>query len=143
MKKFRLAVLQTRCVPNKNENITHITTALDTAGKNGANVSILGEICNSPYVKKYMHEYAEDFNDSPTLKAIQQRCSEHKMYAVGSIPRKEGEKYFNTAFVINPQGELQEKFDKLHLFDIDIPGKITYKESETFTQGNKTCVFKT
>lgn len=49
------------------------------------------------------------------------------MYAIGSIPRVAGGKYFNTAFVINKQGELQTQMDKIHLFDIDIPGKITYK----------------
>ena len=58
MKKFKLAILQTRCVADKAANIGHISEALATAGKNGANVSVLGEICNSPYVKKYMHEFA-------------------------------------------------------------------------------------
>lgn len=52
------------------------------------------------------------------------------MYAIGSIPRKhrDGEnwKYYNTAFVINPEGKLHAQMDKIHLFDIDIPGKITY-----------------
>ncbi len=42
MKKFKLALLQTRCTPDKNNNIKFITEALETAGKNGANVSILG-----------------------------------------------------------------------------------------------------
>ena len=32
---------------------------------------------------------------------------------------------------------------KLHLFDIDIPGKITYKESDTFQPGDELCVFDT
>ena len=44
------------------------------------------------------------------------------MYAIGSIPRKSEEKYFNTAFVINPMGDMVTKMDKIHLFDIDIPG---------------------
>lgn len=35
------------------------------------------------------------------------------------------------------------KYRKSHLFDIDIPGKITYKESETFTQGDDIVVFDT
>lgn len=32
---------------------------------------------------------------------------------------------------------------KMHLFDIDIPGKITYKESDTFKSGDEPCVFDT
>ena len=31
----------------------------------------------------------------------------------------------------------------MHLFDINIPGKITYKESSTFTAGNQICVVDT
>ena len=65
------------------------------------------------------------------------------MYAIGSIPRRAEGQFFNTAFVLNPHGQLQDTYDKLHLFDIDIPGKITYKESETFTQGSKACVLDT
>ncbi len=42
MKKFRLALLQTKCVPNKEQNIQFITQALTDAGLNGANVSVLG-----------------------------------------------------------------------------------------------------
>lgn len=51
-----------------------------------------------------MLEYAEDFNDSPTLNAIRKISAQHKMYTIGTIPRKSNEKYFNTAFVINPKG---------------------------------------
>jgi omega-amidase len=32
---------------------------------------------------------------------------------------------------------------KIHLFDINIPGKITYKESEVFSAGDHICVFDT
>ncbi len=62
---------------------------------------------------------------------------------IGSIPEKDDEKFFNTAFCIDKKGEMIAKFRKLHLFDIDIKGKITYKESETFSSGNEICVFNT
>ena len=120
---------------------------MHTAGKNGAKISVLGEVCNSPYTKDWMVKFAEDFSDSKTLEAIKEACATNKMYAVGTIPRihKEGDKikYFNTAFVVNPEGKIHEQMDKIHLFDIDIPGKITYKESETFEKGSRICVFDT
>ncbi len=95
---------------------------MTTAGKQGTNVSILGEVCNSPYTKEYMIEFAEDFSHSPTLDAIKSECAKYSMYAIGTIPRKSQDKYFNTAFVVSPKGDLLTKMDKIHLFDIDIPG---------------------
>lgn len=42
LKSFKLAVLQTRCIPNKEANIQFIREALQTAGQNGAQISVLG-----------------------------------------------------------------------------------------------------
>lgn len=42
LKPFKLALLQTRCLTNKDSNIEFISQALKTAGDNGANISILG-----------------------------------------------------------------------------------------------------
>ena len=54
MKSFKLAILQTKCVLDKEANIKFITDALTKAAENGANISVLGEICNSPYVRDHM-----------------------------------------------------------------------------------------
>lgn len=74
-----------------------------------------------------MMEFAEDFDSSPTLSAIKQICLEKGMYVIGSIPRKkyfEGKTlYFISGFVINPEGKLHQQMDKIHLFDLDVPGK--------------------
>ena len=53
----------------------------------------------------------------------------------GSIPEivqgnaEGGPKYYNTCTVFNPAGELVVTHRKVHLFDIDIPGQITFKVS--------------
>lgn len=43
----------------------------------------------------------------------------------------------------NPEGGLVAKHRKVHLFDIDIPGKQTFKESETLTGGDTLNTFET
>lgn len=58
------------------------------------------------------------------------------MYLIaGSIPERRDSKLFNTATVWSPQGSLITTYSKTHLFDIDIPGEITFKESETLSAG--------
>ena len=60
-----------------------------------------------------------------------------KLDIAGSIPEREiagaKERLFNTCVVINPSGEIVGKHRKVHLFDIDVPGRITFKESDSLT----------
>lgn len=42
LKSFKLALLQTKCITNKESNIQFIKEALITAGQNGAQISVLG-----------------------------------------------------------------------------------------------------
>ena len=45
-------------------------------------------------------------------------------------------KYYNTCLVINPHGKVVAKHRKVHLFDVNVPGGIQFKESETLTPGD-------
>lgn len=52
-------------------------------------------------------------------------------------------KIYNTCLVLNPQGEVIAKHRKVHLFDIDVPGGITFFESETLSPGEDMTHFST
>ena len=57
-------------------------------------------------------------------------CVLYQIYLLGgSFPEKEmvdgKEKLFNTSTVWSPEGKLIGKFRKMHLFDIDIPNKVS------------------
>jgi predicted amidohydrolase len=54
----------------------------------------------------------------------------------GTIPERDGDKLYNTATVFGKDGKLLAKYRKAHLFDIDIPGEITFKESESLSSGH-------
>lgn len=82
----RIALLQTKCVGNKEANLKHIEAAVREAARNQAKMCVLGEIVNSPYDKKYMREFAEDLNDSPTLRLLQSLSKECGVYTVCSVP---------------------------------------------------------
>ena len=70
-------------------------------------------------------------------------AAEAKIYLVGgSIPELEPKtkKYYNTSLTFSPTGKLLATHRKVHLFDIDIPGKITFRESEVLSPGNKITI---
>lgn len=57
---------------------------------------------------------------------------------VGSIAVKVSrDKLANRSFLIAPSGAIAARYDKLHMFDVDLPNWETYRESETFRPGKK------
>lgn len=68
---------------------------------------------------------------------------EAKAYLIGgSIPEYSSttKKYYNTSLTFSPSGQLLATHRKIHLFDIDIPGKITFRESEVLSPGEKITI---
>ncbi len=109
------------------------------AASNGAHLVVLPEIWNSPYDNAAFPVYAEDVEGgaSESATALAAAAAEAGVALVGgSIPeRGAGGALFNSCLVFRPDGSLAAKHRKVHLFDIDIPGKITFKESDTLSPG--------
>jgi predicted amidohydrolase len=45
-------------------------------------------------------------------------------------------KVANRAFLISPGGEVEARFDKIHMFDVELPGGESYRESRTYQAGD-------
>lgn len=52
-------------------------------------------------------------------------------------------KLINRGFMIDDQGDITGRYDKLHLFDVDLPGGGTYRESETVLPGDCAVIHDT
>lgn len=135
---------------DKAANLTHARTKVLEAARSGASLIVLPECFNSPYGTQYFPKYAENLHPSPPSKeqspsfhALSSIAAEAKAYLVGgSIPEyvPETKKYYNTSLVFSPTGALLATHRKTHLFDIDIPGKIRFKESEVLSAGSKITI---
>ncbi len=142
--KFKIALCQTFIEDNKENNIKRAISAIKKGVENGAKIIALAEMFNCPYRRSAFKSYAEEENDSVTLSALSKAAKENKVYLLGgSIPEKEGDKYYNTSFIFNPEGEIIGKHRKIHLFDIDIKNKVTMKESDTFSYGENITIVDT
>ena len=84
-------------------------------------------------------------SSSPTSLALSSIASRHGVYLVGgSIPERSADgRLYNTSLVLAPDGGFIAKHRKLHLFDIDVPGRQRFKESDTLTAGDAVTVFDT
>ncbi|KAG2894372.1 Omega-amidase [Phytophthora cactorum] len=152
--KFKLALCQIAVGDDKQKNIATATAAVTEAAKNAAQVVSLPECWNSPYATTSFPQYAEEIpekkaalneKDHPSTFALSQLAAELQIYLVGgSIPEKDAVgKVYNTSVIFSPEGEILGKHRKVHLFDIDVPGKITFKESDTLSPGNSMTLFDT
>lgn len=154
---FRVALCQFHVTHTKSDNLETAKQYLAKAKATGADLVVLPEIFNSPYATSAFPEYAETLpsigdtdSDSPSPKILFDAAKEHKMWIVGgSIPEKVvdeengSEKIYNTCLVLNPDGEIVAKHRKVHLFDIDVPGGISFFESETLSPGETVSHFTT
>ncbi|MBM4286814.1 MAG: carbon-nitrogen hydrolase family protein [Deltaproteobacteria bacterium] len=78
--------------------------------------------------------------DGPLVREFQHQCRELGIYLLmGTIPEQSPEpgKVYNTALLINPGGEILASYRKVHLFDIDIPHKVSFRESDYILPGKE------
>ncbi|HHW47051.1 MAG TPA: carbon-nitrogen hydrolase family protein [Clostridiaceae bacterium] len=142
--KFTFAAYQMDKVNDKEGNLKKAVNAIETAAGNGADIVSLPEMFICPYNSSLFPEYVEEAENSRTLNVISDAASRFGVYVIaGSIPEKSSGKIYNTCFVFDKNGSIIGRHRKLHLFDIDIPGKIVFKESETLTAGDQITVIDT
>ena len=156
VKPGRVALLQFNVNESKDTNHKTAIEYLSRAAAEGAQLSVLPEIWNGPYATAAFPEYAEvlpgvgatldnvaqDASSSPSARLLMQKAKEHSMFIVGgSISERRDDKIYNTCLCINPEGTIVGKHRKVHLFDIDVPGGITFFESDTLSPGNTLTAF--
>ncbi|MCC9295836.1 carbon-nitrogen hydrolase family protein [Clostridium sp. WLY-B-L2] len=131
---------------SKKDNLKRAQYMIHEAVHRGAEIVALPEIFNCYYNLKYFREYAESSsNYGETLNMLSSTARELGIYLIGgSIPEiDEKDNLYNTSFIFDESGKLAEKYRKIHLFDVNIQGKINFKESDILTPGNRMPVIDT
>ena len=59
---------------------------------------------------------------------------------LGSHAVKLGDKAANRSFLFSPEGEKVVSYDKIHMFDVDLPGEKPYRESNAYQAGEKAVI---
>jgi predicted amidohydrolase/GNAT superfamily N-acetyltransferase len=139
----KIGIVQMKTSENKDLNISTAKEGIEQVVKKGAQIVILPEIFNAPYDTKKFREYSEEKNGK-TWTFLSTMAKNNKIYLIGgSIPERENDKIYNTSFIFDSNGNQISRHRKMHLFDIDIKGGQSFKESESLTPGNSICVFNT
>ncbi|XP_058839007.1 omega-amidase NIT2-like [Topomyia yanbarensis] len=140
---LRIALLQLDGFPTKKEAIANAINLIRTVVKDKrAQLVVLPECWNSTYSTAEFARTAEFIPKGETSVALSNVASELGIYLIGgTFPEKDGDKLYNTCPVWGPKGQFMGKYRKMHLFDMDIPGVCTFKESSVLTAGNQFFTF--
>jgi predicted amidohydrolase len=76
--------------------------------------------------------------DDAVVSALRETARRHKVTVhVGSIAVKADDKLANRTLLIGPDGEIATRYDKIHLFDVDLPSGQSWRESRTYAGGQE------
>jgi predicted amidohydrolase len=83
--------------------------------------------------------------DDPVLVAVRSAAAQAGLWVhLGSLAiRRPDGKFANRGFVIDPMGAVRARYDKLHLFDVDLPSGESWRESSAYVGGDTAVVIDT
>lgn len=144
MSKIKIALIQMHVEADKHKNLKTASDFVKKVSEEGCDLAILPEMFTTPYETDNFPLYAES-EGGDSFVCISNMAKENNIYLVGgSIPEKdENNLVYNTSYVFDRNGLKIGKHRKVHLFDIDVEGGQSFKESDTLTPGNSITVFDT
>jgi deaminated glutathione amidase len=134
----KVAVVQMRSTRDMARNLVDATSLVREAASKGATYVLTPEVSNifEPD-KDRLKAVAMPQADDIFVKGFAALAKELGIYLhAGSLALNAGqEKLANRSLLFGPDGGLIATYDKIHLFDIDLPNGETYRESATYNSG--------
>ncbi len=127
---------------NKLENLMAAEKSIKDLAAKGAELIMLPEHFNFLGPEARRRENAEPLELSPSLDRMRNMAVSLKVHLhIGSYLERDGNRFYNTGVVFNPNGERIARYRKIHLFDVEIPGGKSYRESDTISPGDEVVTF--
>jgi predicted amidohydrolase len=136
---FKAAMIQMRSGLVPSANLSDAMRLIDEAKAQGADYVQTPEMTNIMEVKRdrlFATIVAEDAD--ATLAALREQARKLGIFIhIGSLALKAApEKAVNRGFLIDPKGDIVARYDKIHMFDVDLANGESYRESNTYRPGD-------
>lgn len=140
MNFYKIVVCQMIIIENKIENINYVVDMVIEVVINGVKIVVLLEMFNCLYENKYFFKFVEEYLGE-IIMILSKLVEKYGIYLVfGSIFELEDGKIYNICYVFDKNGVLIGKYCKMYLFDIEVIGKVSFKELDIFIVGNDVIV---
>ena len=141
---LKVALVQMQVQTQTSDSLSRAESFLREAASQGTDLVLLPEMFCCPYQTKNFPVYAQAEGEAVWQELSRMARQYNLILAAGSVPeRDEAGKIYNTAYVFDRQGRQIARHRKMHLFDIDVTGGQSFRESDTLTAGDSVTTFET
>ena len=142
---LRIAIGQMCSADSHGPNIATMQMLAEQAKGQGADLLALPEVSGLMNAnRKVAQTQVVAPEDDPFIAACREVATEQGIWIhSGSTPvRAPDGRFFNHSSLIDPTGAIRATYNKVHLFDVDVPGA-TFKESKAFAPGDAAVLAET
>lgn len=146
---MRAALVQMTSTDQPVENLATARGFVAQAVAEGAGFVLTPEVTNCMSAsRRHMHEVLSPEAEDPVLAGLRDMAAGKGIWIlIGSLavkrPEAEDGRFANRSFLIAPDGEIAARYDKIHMFDVQLSETETYRESDGFAPGDRAVVAQT
>ncbi len=145
---MRAALLQITSSDQPADNLVMVRSAIERAVADGAGFVLTPEVTNIISMDR-AHQQAVLTSEEQdiVLAGLRDTAAKHGIWvSIGSLAVKTTDpdgRFANRSFVITPSGEIAARYDKIHMFDVQVSETEIYRESAGFRPGDRAVLCDT
>ncbi len=145
---MRVGLVQLCVTDDPAANLPETLRLVREAVSGGAQFILTPECTNGlSSSRKHQASVFRHEDDDPTLKALQAEAASAGVWIlIGSLALLTHDadgRFANRSFLIGPNGEIVARYDKIHMFDVDVSETERYRESEGYRPGGQAVLAQT
>ncbi|WP_421905827.1 carbon-nitrogen hydrolase family protein [Mameliella sp.] len=145
---MRAALLQMTSSDDPADNLATMRGMLSRAQGDGAQIALTPEVCNCVSMDRaHQAKVLHPENADPTLSGLRDAAADLGIWVLaGSLALKAEPpetRFVNRSVLIAPDGSIAARYDKMHMFDVQVSETETYRESSGFAPGGQAVLAHT
>lgn len=145
---MRAGLLQLSVGDLPDQNVTLVRAAMQQAVADGAGFILTPEVTNCISASRsHQHAVLSHEADDPMLAMLRDEAARAGVWVLaGSLILKTDDadgRFANRSLLISPTGEITARYDKIHLFDVQVSETETYRESSAIRPGDRAVLAQT
>lgn len=145
---MRAALLQLTSSDDPVENLAVVRAWMEDAAADGAEIILTPEVTNCVSTSRtHQRAVLNHESDDLTLAALRAEAERLGVWLlIGSLALKTDDpdgRFANRSFLIGDDGAIRARYDKIHMFDVDVSPEETYRESDGFRPGTRAVLSDT